>query len=420
MLRDSRFRIELNRNTARVVVTRGEVEITGDVNHLAVRKGESLSLDMDDPERYYLARSTEEGQYDQWDDDRRQYRDRYASSRNYGGYSSYSGYGLSDLNYHGSYFYLAGYGYMWRPYHVGVGWNPYLNGAWVYYPGIGYVFVSAYPWGWVPYRYGSWYYLSSYGWCWQPARTWNTWYRVPPVRRTPRGFQPPVPPSEPNGGVINVGQGPIPASPRPDSGERDTRGRKRVAPVVIDNDSLVRVDRSVNDGIRRGGGLADDSGSAPNPDVAFRSNQPSSPGTSSPSSDPVPAIRPGRILDRDASDYRKSFRSEESPVPSTRQENPNVPSRRTFGRDPASDGIQVERSRSTDRNTPRYTPAPRSSPPPAPSQSSAPSRSFSPPPSRSTGSSHSGGGMSKSVGGSSGGGTQSSGSSSSTRSSPQP
>ena len=48
---------------------------------------------------------------------------------------------------------------MWQPYLVGAGWDPFMNGAWMWYPGAGYTWVSAYPWGWTPYRYGSWTYL---------------------------------------------------------------------------------------------------------------------------------------------------------------------------------------------------------------------------------------------------------------------
>ncbi len=44
-----------------------------------------------------------------------------------------------------------------------------MNGAWGFYPGYGYMFASAYPWGWMPYRYGNWMFVPSYGWMWQPG-----------------------------------------------------------------------------------------------------------------------------------------------------------------------------------------------------------------------------------------------------------
>ena len=54
---------------------------------------------------------------------------------------------------------MPGYGMMWQPYLVGAGWDPFMNGAWMWYPGAGYAWISSYPWGWTPYRYGSWTYI---------------------------------------------------------------------------------------------------------------------------------------------------------------------------------------------------------------------------------------------------------------------
>jgi len=47
---------------------------------------------------------------------------------------------------------------MWQPYFAGVGWNPFMDGAWSWYPGMGFMWASAYPWGWMPYYYGNWAY----------------------------------------------------------------------------------------------------------------------------------------------------------------------------------------------------------------------------------------------------------------------
>jgi hypothetical protein len=67
---------------------------------------------------------------------------------------------------------------MWQPYFTGVGWDPFMDGAWGYYPGFGYMFASAYPWGWMPYRYGNWMMVPGMGWMWQPGG-WNSWVGVP-------------------------------------------------------------------------------------------------------------------------------------------------------------------------------------------------------------------------------------------------
>ncbi len=82
------------------------------------------------------------------------------------------------MNYYGAYSNVPGFGMMWQPYFTGVGWDPFMDGAWGFYPGVGYMFASAYPWGWLPYRYGSWAFAPGFGWGWQPGN-WNNWLTVP-------------------------------------------------------------------------------------------------------------------------------------------------------------------------------------------------------------------------------------------------
>ena len=67
---------------------------------------------------------------------------------------------------------------MWQPFFAGAGFDPFMNGAWSWYPGFGYTFISAYPWGWMPYRYGNWAMVPGFGWMWQPGYT-NGWATVP-------------------------------------------------------------------------------------------------------------------------------------------------------------------------------------------------------------------------------------------------
>ena len=68
--------------------------------------------------------------------------------------------------------------YVWRPYGVYYGWNPYYNGNWVF-TSYGWVWSSYYSWGWGPYNYGRWYNSGYYGWVWFPgvrwAPNWVTW-----------------------------------------------------------------------------------------------------------------------------------------------------------------------------------------------------------------------------------------------------
>jgi len=223
--RASRFRLRVDRSQVVLAVFKGEVEVIGEGSSLTVRKDETLTLDLEDPARYFLAKGVSGDRYDEWDQERDQYRDRYASAGNYRGYSSAYSYGVSDLNYWGSYTYISGYGYMWRPNYYGVNWNPYANGAWYWYPGSGWIWVSAYPWGWMPFRYGNWYYIGGHGWCWSPGNHWRHWSPVVAVHNPPPGHVVPTPPP-PTGrrDPVIVGHGPSTILPAEAPGPGRLRG----------------------------------------------------------------------------------------------------------------------------------------------------------------------------------------------------
>ena len=85
--------------------------------------------------------------------------------------SPYS-YGAGDMAYYGNFASYGGCGMMWRPYFASAGWEPYANGAWAWYEGAGYSWVSPYPWGWMPYHYGAWSFCPGTGWGWMPGGSW--------------------------------------------------------------------------------------------------------------------------------------------------------------------------------------------------------------------------------------------------------
>src|ERR1700675_1880 len=98
---------------------------------------------------------------------------------------------------------------MWRPNYYGVSWNPYANGAWYWYPGSGYIWVSAYPWGWMPFHYGNWYYIGGHGWWLRPGNQWQHWSPVVAVHNPPPGHHFPVaPPPTGRRDPVVVGHGP--------------------------------------------------------------------------------------------------------------------------------------------------------------------------------------------------------------------
>lgn len=196
------FRIDLTNSESVLAVFKGRVNVNGQSGPVEVSEKHSATFDVHS-DKYELAKNYEKDPYDQWDREQSDYHDRYARSRS--GVSSPYSYGFSDLNYYGSYFAVPGYGMVWQPYFLDASWNPYMDGGWVYYPGYGYMWVSAYPWGWMPYRYGNWAFVSGYGWVWQPGY-WNTWYAVPRVVNPPVRTVIPQPPVRTRNTVM-VGRG---------------------------------------------------------------------------------------------------------------------------------------------------------------------------------------------------------------------
>jgi len=204
--KDAHFRVEVTQKDATLAVFKGEVPVAGPSGSFEVGKKQSATFDLSNSDKYTLAKNIEEDPYDEWDRKQMDYQQRYRASKSSSDYP-YS-YGVSDLNYYGNFMNVPGYGNVWQPYFAGVGWNPFMDGAWVWYPGFGYTWVSSYPWGWMPYRYGNWAYASGYGWFWQPGG-WNNWYSVPRVVNPPNRFHPPSAPPNRTSTVVSVGRGPV-------------------------------------------------------------------------------------------------------------------------------------------------------------------------------------------------------------------
>src|SRR5256885_1026899 len=292
----SDFRVEVNQGLLKLAVFHGELNVSGAAAPVTVKKNETLTMEAGD-NRYFLARSVETGLYDAWNSEREHYIDQYAYSNSYSSYSPYS-YGASDLAYYGNYYTLAGYGPVWRPYYVSPYWHPFLDGAWVWYPGFGYTWVSAYPWGWLPFHYGNWIFVNNYGWCWRPGRFRSAWLPVAPVVNAPFWFHAPTPPPFRGGGpsVIAVGHGPRPIIPpgvhEPGSGPVGLRGElgrgsdpRRIGGSGRD------FGRGSGDDARSGGGMSRNGGGAV-PGQQFAGG---GAGRTSPVVDPrpMPAVRSG-------------------------------------------------------------------------------------------------------------------------------
>lgn len=199
--RDTLMRLDATAGKVQVAVFKGDVQLENQAQPVTVTKKETLTVDAKNPASYTVTKGVDAVRFDGWNKEREAYTSSYAQSAGYGGPNR--GYGLQDLNYYGDYFYASGYGYVWQPYGFAsslLGWNPYSNGAWMFYPGMGYSWASAYPWGWLPYHYGSWSYIKGTGWAWLPGNNYggqwyaNNYHNVPTVKKAPAGWTAATPP----------------------------------------------------------------------------------------------------------------------------------------------------------------------------------------------------------------------------------
>ncbi len=195
------IRVACSSSMAEIASFKNDLEVVGPSGTVKLEKNKMVSFDGSDDDKATVAKNFDEDPYDEWDRQSIEYHDQYSKNNS----TSY-GYGSSDLSYYGGYTTLAGYGTLWQPYFAGAGWNPFMDGAWSWYPGMGYMWASAYPWGWMPYYYGNWMFVPGYGWGWQPGGG-NTWHGgIHYVGAAVAGFQAPVAPK----GTVNtvaVGRG---------------------------------------------------------------------------------------------------------------------------------------------------------------------------------------------------------------------
>jgi hypothetical protein len=185
--RSAHFRASLGSDQVRLSVFSGDLKLDEKGQNVTVKKNETVALDLNDS-HYQMAKGIDPLVSDSWDHDRMQYQEAYANDVAVptGPLSPY--YGWSDLNYYGGWYSVPGYGTLWQPYNMYAGWSPYGTGAWAWYPGPGWTWVSGYPWGWLPYRYGNWQFIPGWGWAWQPGLAWNNWYAAPRIINAPPGF----------------------------------------------------------------------------------------------------------------------------------------------------------------------------------------------------------------------------------------
>ena len=229
------FRLGLDSSPSQLAVMHGAVHVDDGMGlSLDVHPSQTFQTDPQQPGEFTVAQNVSADSWDQWNSDRDQLLGQMEASQTTARASSGNpdNPAWSDLDYYGNWYNLPGYGQVWSPAGVGAGWDPFGVGSWGYYPGMGYTWISGYPWGWWPYHCGAWDFLDTWGWLWVPGNCGygfygSGWYPYVPVWRVPPGY---VPPLRPHGGPIHK-----PGQPRPVNLVAVNRGSQFSAPFHFDH-----------------------------------------------------------------------------------------------------------------------------------------------------------------------------------------
>ena len=218
----SLIRVGLDTEPAQVAVIRGSAHFAtaatdalSDV-HFDLPMGQTASIDLHSATDYDVATSVSSDSWDAWNTDRDAVLASLAADQTSARGDSMTGQDLNwnDLDYYGNWYDVPGYGMAWAPDNAGGDFDPYGAGYWSYYTGVGYTWISAYPWGWLPYHCGSWNYYDGGGWMWFPSScSTHHWLAYAPVRRVPRRYHFPERPLAVNGRrepLVPVNRAPIP------------------------------------------------------------------------------------------------------------------------------------------------------------------------------------------------------------------
>ncbi|MGH7554132.1 MAG: DUF6600 domain-containing protein, partial [Longimicrobiales bacterium] len=76
--------------------------------------------------------------------------------------------GYEDLDRHGRWWSEPGYGHVWAPRVVIVGWAPYRFGHWTWISPWGWTWIDHASWGFAPFHFGRWAFIR-HRWCWVPG-----------------------------------------------------------------------------------------------------------------------------------------------------------------------------------------------------------------------------------------------------------
>jgi hypothetical protein len=199
---NSIFRIDLD-NTPELATIEGAVYVSGGLG-FEENVPAKQTIHLTGPSGYTLSADVRSESWDRWNAERDQEIARLAENQTEARNQSDNGTGpgWDELDYYGNWYPVEGYGNVWTPGYAGGFFDPYANGYWASYPGWGYTWISAYPWGWLPYHCGAWNYFDQMGWGWIAGGCGLGWAPVGAIWNAPPGFRLPPKP------VLNGHMGP--------------------------------------------------------------------------------------------------------------------------------------------------------------------------------------------------------------------
>jgi hypothetical protein len=168
VLQPGDYRIDVDADGSRTQVTvwhgRGEVTGGGSSYTVVASQYATFTSTGTDQLNYDLGQIPDQDALDHWASDR----DRTEDQSDSANYISREMTGYEDLDEYGSWSYVAGYGTVWQPASLAVGWAPYRFGHWIWVGPWGWTWVEDEPWGFAPFHYGRWAFAGA-RWVWVPG-----------------------------------------------------------------------------------------------------------------------------------------------------------------------------------------------------------------------------------------------------------
>ncbi|HET6451843.1 MAG TPA: DUF6600 domain-containing protein, partial [Spirochaetia bacterium] len=147
-----------------LTVRGGQAEVTAAGNDFDVPMGQTATVVGSGSVGWYLQPSGPYSDFGQWWSARDAREDQLASAN----YVSRDMTGYDDLDANGTWTVMPGYGPVWSPTTVPVGWAPYKYGRWAWVAPWGWTWIDEAPWGFAPFHYGRWAFAAG-RWVWVPG-----------------------------------------------------------------------------------------------------------------------------------------------------------------------------------------------------------------------------------------------------------